>query len=162
MRYSGGACNNRNKLKSLKVTKWRKDEWGMNEEWWRMKVEWWRIKVEWWRMMISSCSEVLVYDRQMNEWTDKRTDICECRVGFATENCFRSFSGDMCQKSIVYSNVRTRIKASSGKNESLCGFCFKNYPKLTPPMLKSIHWVLSYCPFTFHDLYSDLTIGLSF
>ena len=24
-------------------------------------------------------------DRQMNEWTNKQTDICECRVAFATE-----------------------------------------------------------------------------
>ena len=25
-------------------------------------------------------------DRQMDGWTNKRTDICECRVAFATEN----------------------------------------------------------------------------
>ena len=50
-----------NNLKSLKVAKWRKDEWRMmNEEWWRMNEEWWRMKDEWWRMMISSCWRVLL------------------------------------------------------------------------------------------------------
>ena len=33
-------------------------------------------------MMVSSCWGVLQTDR----WTDKQTDICECRVAFATEN----------------------------------------------------------------------------
>ena len=32
--------------------------------------------------MISSCLGVLIYDRQ----TDKWTEICDCRVAFATEN----------------------------------------------------------------------------
>ena len=71
----------KNKLKSLKVAKWRKDEWRMmmnDAEWWRMNEEWWRMKDEWWRMMISSCWRVLLYD--------PRTDICDCRVAFATEN----------------------------------------------------------------------------
>ena len=101
---------NINKLKSLKVAKWMKDEWRMNEEWWRMmkverrmnegwmKDEWrmneewmkneWRMNEEWWgmmyecwRMVISSCL------RGFGDWlTDKQTDICECRVTFATEN----------------------------------------------------------------------------
>ena len=48
------------KRKSLKVAKWRK------KEWWRMNEEW--------RTMISSCYGVL------------QTNICECRVAFATEN----------------------------------------------------------------------------
>ena len=56
-----------NKLKSLKVAKWRKDEWRM------MKDEW--------RMIISSFEGVL----QTNKLTDKRTDICDCRVAFATD-----------------------------------------------------------------------------
>ena len=38
---------------------------------------------EGWNMMISSCWGVLQTDRQM----DDRTDICECRVAFATEKC---------------------------------------------------------------------------
>ena len=66
-----------NKLKSLKVAKWRKDEWRwwrMNEEWWRMNKEWWRMNEEWWKMMISSCLGVL----RMNEQTDEWTDINEC------------------------------------------------------------------------------------
>ena len=45
-----------NKLKSLKVAKWRKDEW-------------WMLKAEWWRMMISSCWGVSVTNRQTNERT---------------------------------------------------------------------------------------------
>ena len=68
----------RNKLKSLKVAKWRKDEWRMMEVEWRMNEEWWMMKNEWWRMMISSCWGVLI--------TNRRTDICDCRVAFATEN----------------------------------------------------------------------------
>ena len=55
-------------MKSLKVAKWRKDEWRM-------------MKVEGWRMIISSCWGVSVTDW----WKDKQTDICECRVTFATE-----------------------------------------------------------------------------
>ena len=26
-------------------------------------------------------------DGQTDEWTDKQTDICDCRVAFVTENC---------------------------------------------------------------------------
>ena len=33
-------------------------------------------------MMISSCLGVLISDGQ----TDRQTDICDCRVAFATEN----------------------------------------------------------------------------
>ena len=67
------------KLKSLKVTKWRKDEGRMKEEWWRMIQDKWRkMKDEGWMKMISSCWGVLLMDR--------RTDICDCRVAFATEN----------------------------------------------------------------------------
>ena len=43
----GREGTNENKLKSLQVAKWRKDEWRMNEEWWRMNVEgWWFQAVE--------------------------------------------------------------------------------------------------------------------
>ena len=58
-----------NKLKSLKVAKWRKDEWRMMKVEWRMKEEWWMMKNEWWRGMISSCCGVLITDGQ----TDRRT-----------------------------------------------------------------------------------------
>ena len=54
-----------NKLKSLKVAKWKKDEWRM------MNVEGW-----WFQAVEGFC------DGQ----TNKQTDICECRVAFATEN----------------------------------------------------------------------------
>ena len=54
-----------------------------------MNEEWWRMKDEWWRMMISSCWGVLQTDGQKdkltNKQTDKQTDICDCRVAFATE-----------------------------------------------------------------------------
>ena len=48
------------------------------------------MKDEGWIMMISSCLRVLVYDRQTNEQMDRRTDICECRVAFATEKQTRN------------------------------------------------------------------------
>ena len=55
----------------------------MKEGWMKNVKDEWRmmLKVEWWKMMISSCWGVSVTDRQMSE----RTDICECRVAFATE-----------------------------------------------------------------------------
>ena len=31
-------------------------------------------------------------DRQTNERTNERTDICECRVAFATENLFLQYN----------------------------------------------------------------------
>ena len=43
-----------------------------------VKDEWRMMKDEEWRMMTSSCWGVLI--------TDRRTDICVCRVSFATEN----------------------------------------------------------------------------
>ena len=61
--------------------------WRMNAEWWRMLKDEWRMNEEWWRMMISSCWGVLV--------TDRITDICECRVAFATEK------GDSYKKEIL-------------------------------------------------------------
>ena len=51
----------------------------------KMNEEWWMLKDEGWRMMISSCWGVSVTDRQMNKQTNEHTDICECRVAFATE-----------------------------------------------------------------------------
>jgi len=67
----------KNKLKSLKVAKWKKDD----EGWWRMMKDdegWWNMMKddEWW--LISSWFGVSLSDR--------RTDICDCRVAFATEN----------------------------------------------------------------------------
>ena len=72
-----------NKLKSLKVAKWRKDEWMMNEEWWReMKndEERWRImKDERWMMKDDDF-------KLLKGFALRRTDICDCRVAFAAEN----------------------------------------------------------------------------
>ena len=72
-----------NKLKSLKVAKWRKDEWRMmndDEGWWRMmKVEGWMMKDDDFKLLRGFCDWLT--DGQTNE----RTDICECRVAFATE-----------------------------------------------------------------------------
>ena len=66
----------KNKLKSLKVAKWRKDEWRM------MKDEWRMMKDEGW--MINDDNFKLLWG--FADWlTDRRTDICECRVAFATE-----------------------------------------------------------------------------
>ena len=47
--------------------------------------EWRMMSDEGWRMMISSCWWVLVTDRQ----TDRLTEICGCRVTFATEKKMR-------------------------------------------------------------------------
>ena len=40
------------------------------------------------------------------------------------KKCYRSFSGDMCPNSIVYSNVRFRILASKKKHIFCFNFCF--------------------------------------
>ena len=63
------------KLKSCKM----KEGWMKNDEGWMKNDEWWMKNDEGWRMMISSCWGIL--------WLiDRRMDICECRVAFATEN----------------------------------------------------------------------------
>ena len=54
-------CNRivNNKLKSLKVAKWRKDEWRMiKDEWRMMKDEWTMMKDEWRIMKDEGCSTV--------------------------------------------------------------------------------------------------------
>ena len=50
-----------------------KEGWRKNEEWWRMNDEGW-----WFQAVEGFCRQT---DRQTNE----RTDICDCRVAFATE-----------------------------------------------------------------------------
>ena len=51
-----------------------KEGWMKNDEGWKMNDEgWWFQAVEGFRFMT-------------NEQTDGRTDICDCRVAFATEN----------------------------------------------------------------------------
>ena len=66
----------------------------MKDGWWRMMKDdegWWRMMNddEWWWMMMKDgegwlilrCFGVSLSD----ERTDGRTDICDCRVAFATE-----------------------------------------------------------------------------
>ena len=56
---------------------WMKnDEVWMKDEWRMMKDEGWMMKDDDFKLLMGFC-----------DWlTDKRTDICECRVAFATEN----------------------------------------------------------------------------
>ena len=69
-----------NKLKSLKVAKWRKDEWRMTKDDWRMmKDERWRMDDDDFKLLKGFALRLT--DRR----TDRRTDICDCRVAFATE-----------------------------------------------------------------------------
>ena len=77
-----------NKLKSLKVAKWSKDEWRMvndelrmvkDDEWWRRMMkdyEGWMKNYEGWRMMISSCWGRHFKNRKINKWTDKQAFVC--------------------------------------------------------------------------------------
>ena len=58
------------KLKSCKM----KEGWMKNDEGWMKNDEWW--------MLILSCWRVLLSDGQ----TNRRTDIYDCKVAFATEN----------------------------------------------------------------------------
>ena len=64
------------KLKSCEMKEgWMKNdvEWMKNDEGWRLNYEgWWFLAVEGFWFMT-------------DERTDERTDICECRVAFATE-----------------------------------------------------------------------------
>ena len=55
----------------------------MNEKWW-MKDEWRMMKdEEWWRMKDDDFKLLRGFDYGQ---TDERTDICDCRVAFATES----------------------------------------------------------------------------
>ena len=60
---------------------WMKDEWRMNEGW--MKDEWEMMKDEGWMMKDEGLKLLRGFASRL---TDERTDICECRVAFATEN----------------------------------------------------------------------------
>ena len=60
---------------------WMKNDegWMKNDEGWRKNDEWWGMNDEgWWFQAVEG------FCRRM----DKRTDICDCRVTFATENYF--------------------------------------------------------------------------
>ena len=51
-----------------------KEGWMKNDEWWRVNDEGW-----WFQAVEGFC-------RQTNRQTNERTDICDCRVAFSTEN----------------------------------------------------------------------------
>ena len=65
----------------------------MNEEWWRMNEEWWRMNNEWW-MMKDDDFKLL---RGFADWRRDRTDVCDCRVAFATENSNEDYRGLGCE-----------------------------------------------------------------
>ena len=68
-----------NKLKSLKVAKWRKYEWRMmNEELW-MKNDKWRMNEGWWRMMKDDEG----WWRMKDEWRMMKDDNFKLLKGFA-------------------------------------------------------------------------------
>ena len=74
-----------NTLKPLKPQAEKLKSREMKVEWWRMikKDEGWRMNDEgWWFQAVEGF--LWLTDRL----TDGRTDICDCRVAFATENCF--------------------------------------------------------------------------
>ena len=55
--------------------------WRMKDEGWRMKDEGWKMKDEgWWFQAVEG------FCFTTDELTDEQTDICDCRVAFATEN----------------------------------------------------------------------------
>ena len=66
------------KLKSREM----KEGWMKNDEVW-MKDEWRMMKDEGWMMKDDDFKLLRGF---ASEQTDRRTDICECRVAFATEN----------------------------------------------------------------------------
>ena len=71
-----------------------KEGWIKNAEgWWRIMKDdegWWRmVKGDhgWWRIMKDDWFQVVLgFWFMTDERTNGRTDICECRVAFATEN----------------------------------------------------------------------------
>ena len=52
-----------------------------DERWWRMMKD----DEGWWRMMKDT--DFKLFGGFALWQTDRRTDICECRFAFATENC---------------------------------------------------------------------------
>ena len=63
-----------------------KDEWGMmkNDEGWMKNDEGWQMKDEgWWFQAVEGFCWWT--DGQTDKQTNGRTDICDCRVAFATE-----------------------------------------------------------------------------
>ena len=86
-----------NKLKSLKVAKWRKDEWIMIkvDEGWMKNHEGWMIRDDDFKLLRGFA------DEQTNGQMNRRTDICDCRVAFTTENKFHIHQALMFEYRIV-------------------------------------------------------------
>ena len=59
-----------------------KERWMTNDEGW-VEDEWRMMKVEGWMMKDDDFKMLMGF---ASEQTDGLTDICECRVAFATEN----------------------------------------------------------------------------
>ena len=87
----------------------------MNEEWWMMMKDGWRMDEgydEVWRMndegwwFQASCWGVLQTDGQKdkltNKRTDEQTDICDCRVAFATEKAYITYKSRLNITAEVY------------------------------------------------------------
>ena len=70
-----------------------------DEGWWRMmKVDegWWRMMKDdegWWRRMKDNDFKLLGGFWWTDGQTKRRTDICDCRVAFMTENCWGGSKG---------------------------------------------------------------------
>ena len=100
-----------NKLKSLKVAKWRKDEWRM------IKVEGWMMKDDDFKLLRGFCDWLT--DGQTNE----RTDICECRVAFATEKVYIFSSKSRSIVVFLLSNCLWAVKLCPNCDINLVSGC---------------------------------------
>ena len=84
--------------------------WMMKDEWWKTNDERCMMKDESWRMKDENIDFKLFEGFglwQTNEQTDKQTDICDCRVAFATENCRKS---DNCIIYLTHQLPTERVK----------------------------------------------------
>ena len=67
----------KNKLKSIKVAKWRKEEWRLMKEWmkndegWMMNKEWWIKNDEWWMMNDEMMKDDNFKQLRADKWTDR-------------------------------------------------------------------------------------------
>ena len=113
----GREGTNENKLKSLQVAKWRKDEWRMNEGWMRNDEGWMLNDEEWWFQAVEGFC--FLTDGR----TDRRTDIGACRVAFATEN-WHPYNDVFVQRLIVSVTVSWLLDFmfSSRKHQPLTKF----------------------------------------
>ena len=92
---------------------------------------WWRMNEEWWRMMILSCWGVLV--------TDRITDICDCRVAFATEKCCSQQCCWKCLSNFFYFGILPSNILMIFKTVPLGGH-FHNWSKLITKIINVTKW----------------------